>query len=42
LTAVSFGDRGKNDILKSIVGPAKGLEILTTAEGIETEEQLTD
>ncbi len=36
-----IGDGTKNEnILKTIIGLGKGLDILTTAEGIETEEQL--
>lgn len=39
----AIGDRKKNEkILKAIIGLSKGLDILTTAEGIETEEQLRD
>jgi diguanylate cyclase (GGDEF)-like protein len=36
----AIGDRQKNEkILKAIIGLSKGLDILTTAEGIETEAQ---
>lgn len=36
----AIGDRKKNEnILKAIIGLSKGLDILTTAEGIETEAQ---